>query len=664
MIVTVTVKSTPLTERFRLGAAAALLFAGLLLLLGWWIYWPGISGPELLDDRSSVLVIDDLKNRPELAFDYIFGDKSGALGRSVSMTSFVLEKMYLDEGITGGKKVNIVLHLCNGGLVIWLFWLLFRYLEVPGYRTLAILLGAIWLLHPLLVSTVLYVVQRMAMLATFFMLLASISYVYWRLRLIEGTASVWRFLPVPLLCVIAMLAKENAIVLVPTLLLLEVLWFQGAGRHANVIPWLRRLSYGLIAGGALAMAAALLLKWADLAARFHRRPFTLEERLFTQARIVWDYVLQWMHPQLERMGLYHDDVVLSRGLFEPSSTLYAVLAWLLLIPVCGLLLRWQTGRWVVLGVAWFVVGHSVESTVLSLELYFEHRNYFPTIGLMLVLGGLFAGITKRWPEPKAPLLVCLGLCAVVVSFQTSSQVQIWSNRSLLMLSQLNGHPESARANIDMATEMARLGQVEAAHHYSQRAFEASANAASTRERSGDYEVRDLALSCIANAPVTPETIDSLGRKDPQRPLSSATTLLTLARLLQDDACPQFDRIRFADRVAELLLVEDFKQKASANIFSNLAVLENALQRYDNANAYIERFLAFEPNDTRGLLMKLHFATALGKVNSAQDVSAALQHMQQQGKLTVGEQQTLALYLQNQVPGEPAIESIHRNSGQE
>ena len=203
-----------------------MLLVLIVLLLGLWIYWPGSSGPDLLDDRSSVMVIADLQSRPELALDYVFGDKSGLLGRSVSMASFVLEKRYLDGGIAGNKKVNIILHLLNGGLVIWLLWLLFRFIDVPGYRWLAVVLGAIWLLHPLLVSTVLYVVQRMAMLSTFFMLLASISYVYWRLALMSGRSGVLRFLPVPFFLVIGLLAKENAVVLVPILLLLEVLWFR------------------------------------------------------------------------------------------------------------------------------------------------------------------------------------------------------------------------------------------------------------------------------------------------------------------------------------------------------------------------------------------------------------------------------------------------------
>jgi len=255
-------------------------------------------------------------------------------------------------------------------------------------------------------------------------------------------------------------------------------------------------------------------------------------------------------------------------------------------------------------------------------------------------------VVKRWPEPKAPLLACLAVCALLLSTLTSSQVQIWSNRSLLILNHLNGHPQSARANIDMATELARLGEIDAAHRYSKLAFAASANKAGSNERMGDYLVRNLALSCVAGKPVAPLLIDTLGADDPQRPLSSVTTLLTLVRLLQDDKCPQFDRIRFADRMAQLYLVTDFERKASAKIYSNLAVLENALQRYDNAYAYAQQLLVLSPHDKRGLLMKLHFATALGNAEAARDAIATLQQLDEQGKLTTGEQQTLSLYVQD------------------
>ncbi|MFT4520364.1 MAG: hypothetical protein ACI9JM_002767 [Halioglobus sp.] len=640
---------TTTTQQHKVASGSAfvaqLIVTLALLLCSVWIYWPGISGPELLDDRSSVLVIGDVRAHPELAMDYIFGDNSGIFGRSVSMATFVLEKMYFDEGIGGNKKVNIILHALNGGLVIWLLSLLFRLKAVPAAGWLAIVLGGIWLLHPLLVSTVLYAVQRMAMLVTFFILTASVCYVYWRQSVMAGKGGVLRFLPVPLLLFIGLLAKENAIVLVPVLLLLEALWFRFVGADGKPILWLQRLCYTLIAGAIGVAAGVLFFDYDGLAARFGRRPFSLDERLLTQARVLWDYVAQFFIPQLDRMGLYHDDVIVSQSLWEPGTTVYAVGAWVLVALVCGLALRWQTGRWLVVGVAWFLAGHSVESSVLPLEIYFEHRNYFPAIGLVFLIGAAYSAFVKRWPEPAVPLLVCMAIWGVYLSGQTSSQVQIWSNRSVLILNHLNGHPESSRANNDMAVQLARHGEIEAALRYSHRSFLASANKAATNERHADYLIRNMALHCIANTPSAPELTDELGEEEAGRPLSSVTTLLTLVRLLQENGCPQFDRIRFADQMADIYLNKEVKRSASMQIYSSLAVLENALERYDNAYAYVDKVTAASPGDKRAMLMKLHFATALGRKDVVTEIVATMQALDGRGKLTVAEKQNLALYLE-------------------
>jgi hypothetical protein len=440
---------------------------------------------------------------------------------------------------------------------------------------------------------------------------------------------------------LALFAKENAIVLLPILLIMEALWFQFKGEHGQSVHWLRVVTLGLIVAGSFAAAVMLVLGWDWLAGSYQARPFTLDERLLTEARILWDYVGQLYWPDVVRMGLYHDDVVVSESLLAPLSTLMAVLSWLGVLFGSVILLKWQWGCYLVFAIAWFLVGHSVESTVLSLELYFEHRNYFPGIGLFLAIGVLFGLVVKNWPEVKTPLFAYLGAYVLLLATQTSSQVQVWSSQPLLIFNHLNAHPGSFRANTDMAVHMANLGDIEAARKYSARAFEVGNN-----ERSGDYGVRDLALSCIVNEPVSAARIDQIGTTDSNRPLSSVTMLLTLVRLLQGNVCPNFDRLYFADRMAEIFLGEWNLDKASANIYSSLAVLENALERYNNAYAYTEHFLALSPESTRALLMKLHFTTALGKVVEAKEIISSLQELDSKGKLTVGEQQTLALYLEN------------------
>jgi hypothetical protein len=75
-------------------------------------------------------------------------------------------------------------------------------------------------------------------------------------------------------------------------------------------------------------------------------------------------------------------------------------------------------------------------------------------------------------------------------------------------------------------------------------------------------------------------------------------------------------------------------------------LENPLERYDNAYAYTERFLVLSPDNVRGLLMKLHFATALGKTVVVEETIENLQALDENGKLKVGDRQTLSLYLED------------------
>lgn len=633
-------KARPSDNLLRRDAAAGVLLLALLALTAW-LYWPGTSGPALLDDVSSVLVIDNLQNNPERAMDAILGDDSGPLGRVLSMATFVAEKLWLGDSLTISKRVNLALHLGNGLLVFLVLRLLLGHVRAPAAPVLAALLAGGWLLAPLQVSSVLYVVQRMAMLATTCMLLALLAWILWRQSLARGRPRhVWLLLAV-LATLAGPFAKENAVVVIPVLLVLEALWFECRDAAGRVMPRLRNAVWGSIGLGALGLVAVALLRWESLAARFDHRPFTLEERLLTQLRILWDYLGQLWWPDVQRLGIYHDDIAISTSFTEPLSTLWAALAWGGLLLLAGLAAwRWTSGRCFLAGLAWYLLGHAVESSVLPLELYFEHRNYFPAVGLWLILGLLLAQAMRLGRPLVLPLLVYLGVWVGWLALQTSPLVQLWSSRPLLTLHQLNGHPASPRANTDMAVLLADAGAYSEARHYSEQAF-----AHSRGERVADLALRNIALGCMAGSAIPAEEIERIGRHNPQRPVSSVTTLLTLVRMLQDDRCPGLDRVRFADHMATLFLVEDFRRRAAPNIYFSLAVLENALQRFDMAYRYADQYLAMLPDDTRGQLMQLHFTTALGKVAEAEALKTRLLEKQAAGELSVGDGQTLALYLE-------------------
>ncbi len=594
----------------------------------------------LLDDRAVLLPLSELQENPSLAWDFVFEESSGLLGRAVSMATFVFEKMYLGDSIATTKKINIALHLFNGGLVAWLFYLLFSHLRTPSCGALALVLAAIWLLSPIYASTVLYAVQRMAMLSTTFALAACIAYCYWRTSLSLGREKYSNLVICAGLLTLGLFSKENALVTVPIILLIETLWYQFEDARGKPIPRLRSVTLGLIIAGAVGLLVVFIAQYDELAGRFGSRPYTLEERLFTQLPVLWDYVSQTYWPQVQRMGIYHDDVPLSRSLLQPVTTFYAFLGWLAVLALAAVLSFKRVGRYCVLGLLWFLVGHSMEAGPFSLELYFEHRNYLPGVGLVLLLGVFYHLLIGKWRDLSAPVLTYFWIYAGLLAVFTASQVQVWSSRPLLIFNHYNSHPQSYRAITDMSVLMAKLGDMDAAREYSRQSYEASVH-----ERSGDQLIRNLALSCIADRTVEAEVFESLGTDHPRRPFRSPSGLLLLVRMLQNGECDSFDRIAFADRMAQIFLAPDADATANKTVHYALASLENVLQRYANALSYTELFLAQSPSNTDGLLMKLHFTTALGKQGMRQEVISRLQQFDEQGKLTVREQQTLQLYLE-------------------
>ncbi len=149
-----------------------------LLMLTAAVYWPGLQGPVLLDDIANLESLIDMQSGA-LAWHEVLGGFE-VRGRPITMLSFVANWLTSAGEIWALKYTNLMIHLLCGAL---LFWLAGRLLAEPRAGVapqrwwLALLVAALWLLAPMLVSTVLYVVQRMAQLATLFVLAGVLCYV-------------------------------------------------------------------------------------------------------------------------------------------------------------------------------------------------------------------------------------------------------------------------------------------------------------------------------------------------------------------------------------------------------------------------------------------------------------------------------------------------------
>ncbi len=459
-----TASGTPWRTRWlALGVLLAALVATALA------YRPGLDGPLLLDDFDNLApVAQYLEGRLE-AHRVVFGNQSGPLGRPVAMASFLLDAVWFGNDSTAAKRTNLLIHLACGWLV---FLLALRVLgrtprATSNPQLLAALIAGLWLLMPIHVSSVLYLVQRMALLSAFFVLAGLLWYVVFRERIAQGrSGSLALWLGLPAFAALAALSKENGVLLLPLASLIEWCCFRpGAGeRRPRSVLALHGLFVGI---PTLVGLAVLTLRPEWLLAGYEGRHFTLGERLLTQPRVLWDYVRNVLLPHVPSLGLFHDAYPPSTGLLSPKSTLVAIAAWLAVI-VAAIMLRARRPLFT-FGVGFFLIGHAVESTVLPLEIYFEHRNYLPAVGLSFCVAAVILAIAERLPRTTRAFRV-VGLVLsiavpTVLGLATFGRAQVWSSETSLYLQELHFNGDSPRLRSMLASHAIQAGAFDEAIHH-------------------------------------------------------------------------------------------------------------------------------------------------------------------------------------------------------
>ena len=181
-------------------------------------------------------------------------------------------------------------------------------------------------------------------------------------------------------------------------------------------PSARRFLIGFYALS-VALPAAIALVYLAMHSEwlltgYKTRDFTLTERVMTEARVVWFYIWQILLPSAAQMGLYHDDIAISRGLLQPASTALAM-AGVIALLVLSFIAR-KKAPIIAFGVLFFLAGHLLESTIWPLEIAHEHRNYLPMYSILLMLFFYVLYPLKyvnylRLRQAFAVLLICLCL---------------------------------------------------------------------------------------------------------------------------------------------------------------------------------------------------------------------------------------------------------------
>ena len=342
-----------------------------------------------------------------------------SLYRPVVMLSFALNWYFGNSGVFGYHLVNIIVHITAA---FFLYFTICQLFKTPYQQnkfksngnSISLMAVMIWAIHPIQTQGVTYIVQRMASMAAMFYVVS--LYFYLKFRLSSCLKARLIFFPLFLMSgILALGCKENTALLPLSILLLEIIFFCELDQISLQKKWIFIL--GLVFSILFLIGATFLFykNFFGFLGGYVYRPFTLWERLLTESRIFILYFKQIIYPVASNYSIVHD-VKISTSLFSPWSTLPSVIAVasLLCIGVANIKKR----PLVSFAILFYFLNHIVESTIIPLELIFEHRNYLPSMFIFLPVAVGLHNILDFYRKKNRLLFFLIAISATTFLFLT------------------------------------------------------------------------------------------------------------------------------------------------------------------------------------------------------------------------------------------------------
>ena len=420
------------------------------------IYTPTLTTPYIFDDTNNIrdnphirIPSLNLKNLAWAAFH------SPLKTRPVANISFALNYYFHGHNLVGYHAVNILIHLATG---FFLYALVKATLLTPALHAqygkfvwIPFFTAFIWVVHPLQTQSVAYLVQRMNSLAAMFYVLSMLSYVKFRLAVDRRNKWLW-FGGCLLAGLLAFGSKEISATLPVFILLYEWYFFQKLDLQWDRRQWL------LLAGSGLLFILISLFYFENdpltrILSGYNHRDFTLGQRVLTQSRVVISYISLLLWPQPSRLNLDHD-FALSYSLLNPVTTLFSLVIIIALMAVAILAAR--RNPLLSFGILWFFGNLVIESSVIGLELVFEHRNYLPSMLVVFTAVALFF----RYLNPGKWGLIVLCVVGTLFTAWTLERNQVWTDEITLYEDCVEKSPAKARPHNNLGAALISQGRLQ------------------------------------------------------------------------------------------------------------------------------------------------------------------------------------------------------------
>ena len=450
-------------------------FILLLIVAGTLVYSNTFHASFVFDDINFITKNDPNVHMTQFSWD---GLKKAAFEgkprhRYLPNISFAVNYFLGGEKPFGYHLVNLEIHLLTGILLFFLFQVTLRLgnqLEGDGFsgnrfpssvspEILSFFAVLIWLVHPVQTNAVTYMCQRMASMVAMFYILSLLCYVRGRINFRKGkikTAALFFFgCFISGCCAVA--SKENAGLLPVFILFYEWFFFQDLKtfRSYRTLIW-------IVIGGVVFAAVVIHFMGVDPLQRvfnsYIRREFTLPQRVMTEFRVVIYYLSLLFYPHPSRLILDHD-YPLSDAFFDPFLTLICCM---LILTILGLAVYLaKKDRLISFAVFWFLGNLVIESSVIGIEIIYEHRMYLPTMFLYLMLTiMLFRMFQTKWAA-----MAILILFAMTLSVWAHQRNRIWESDVTFWADSVKKSPQKARPYQNLAYSLQIRKNFEAALTY-------------------------------------------------------------------------------------------------------------------------------------------------------------------------------------------------------
>jgi hypothetical protein len=494
-------------------------------------------------------------------------------------------------------------------------------------------------------------------MSALFVLAGLIAFMYGRQHLSTNATYGFSVMSAGLLAglVLGVASKENAALLPLFVALIEVTLFG----HDDIDKGVRRRLWLFYVLSAAICLFALIWSIASgiVEKSYLGREYTLAERLLTESRILWHYVGLVLLPDLRKFSLFHDDIPVSSGLLAPWTTLPALASILLIAFAAVLLIKRQP----IFGfsVLWFLIGHSMESGLIGLEIAHEHRNYLPSMGLLMGIAyGLCSGFSS-FRTRLAPAVLGVALIGALGTV-THLRAQTWSTEEGIITQMVHHHPLSARSQYMMGEfkEKQLRDPVSAILHYQKAAelaphetgyyIKMAVTATTIRmQEMPDDRAPGVAVSSSAPQHIALSNLASLVRSQNETRLELNKTITSrIANSLKQDP-PSALTVNMLQALARCVdqMTDDCQRLHAEMIGWYRALLENphlyarvrndftiylfnlGMNRgdYDLALWSAKTSLAYDPGNHSYSLMEANAYVSLNQPDKAEEILTSLNH---------------------------------------